>query len=75
MRVFSSKLLDFNLHLLISLCTFVYSIIGAEEEHDAAKLEHFLEKLMNDNLIINGTMSQDQTQLAVRLSSPIFIRL
>lgn len=36
---------------------------GSTKEHDDEKLENFLEKVMGDETVVDGTVSQDETQL------------
>ncbi|KAF3912909.1 hypothetical protein AA313_de0208248 [Arthrobotrys entomopaga] len=35
---------------------------GSNGEHDSAKLESFLEKVMSDEIVADGTLAQDETQ-------------
>ena len=37
--------------------------LGSDEEHDKQKIERFLDKILSDNLVSDGIMAQDETQI------------
>ncbi|ODV84992.1 hypothetical protein CANARDRAFT_207898 [[Candida] arabinofermentans NRRL YB-2248] len=47
---------DYNFYVLIETS-------GSNKEHDDFKLETFLESVMEDELVLNGVVSQDESQL------------
>lgn len=56
---------ELNVILIITLLT------GAREEHDKEKLDSLLQHLMDEDLITDGTISRDNTQLHVNISTDL----